>query len=156
MNLYPSFDPPAIVQETDDTIIDTISPKYDEKNQRVVINGIGQAVIGNEKDAYRFWVMKCLLTERYKYPAYSSDFGVEIEKIMSSDYPRSVKESEIERTIVEALSVDPRTVSVYVTSFEWNGDEVFITIEVQSVFDTEIYELNKGGETVGSIRIRVT
>lgn len=152
---FAGFDTTGIDIEDDaeEIVFDTISPKFDPDTARISINAVGKVEIGNEKDAYRFWVMKCLLTERYKYLGYSTDFGVEIEDIVRSDYPRDITESEIQRTITEALSVDPRTLSVDNFKFDWEGDVVRLTFEIESVFDTEIYELTKGGETVGEVAI---
>jgi hypothetical protein len=154
MSLYPSFEPPSMFEEGKKQIDDVVAPKFNQDDERLDINGVGQAVIGDEKDAYRFWVMKCLLTERYRYPAYSSDFGVEIEAIVKANYPRSVAESEIQRTITEALMVDDRTISVNSFVFEWEGDSLWTTFIVESIFDSDKYELMKGGETIGKVNIR--
>lgn len=141
-------------ESTDVSNLNVVAPKFNQETESVEVNGVGQAVIGDEKDAYRFWATKCLLTERYKYLAYSSDLGVEIESIIRSGYPREVAESEIKRTITEALLVDPRTVSVDSFTFDWQGDAVTMSFRVESVYGTDIYELTKGGENVGNVRVR--
>lgn len=153
---FAGFDTSEIEIEDDTNVeqIDVVAPKFDVESVKTKINAVGRAEIGDEKEAYRFWVMKCLLTERYKYPAYSTDFGVEIEDIIQSDYPRDIAESEIQRTIVEALTVDERTISVDNFTFQWKGDSVWIAFEVESIYDTEIYELMRGGEEVGRVAIR--
>ena len=152
--LYPTFESPFMFEEEQRTVKDVVAPKFDQEEEKLKVNGVGKAVIGDEKDAYRFWVMKCLLTERYRYSAYSSDFGVEIERIVRANYPRTVAESEIQRTITEALSVDERTVSVGEFSFKWEGDSLWVTLIVESIFDAEIYELKKSGEEVGNVKVR--
>ncbi len=155
MALYPSFEPPSMFEEEEGTQAeDVVAPKFNEEKERIEVNGVGQAVIGDEKDAYRFWAIKCCLTERYQYAAYSDDFGVEFGTIIRANYPRSIAESEIERTIAEALSVDPRTVAVDNFSFEWKGDSVWMTYRVESIYNTEIYEMQRGGEGVARIRVR--
>ncbi|HBZ09110.1 MAG TPA: DUF2634 domain-containing protein [Bacillus bacterium] len=152
---FAGFDTTGIDIEDDveDLEIDTVAPKYDPEQACLAVNAIGKVEIGTERDAYHFWVTKCLLTERYKYLGYSTDFGVEIEDIMRSDYPRDIAESEMQRTITEALSIDSRTLSVDNFEFDWSGDGVVITFEIESIFDTEIYQLAKGGEDVGGVAI---
>lgn len=154
--LYPAFDAPIIIAEDafDQQPLDVVAPVFNMETVQLDINGVGQAVIGDEKDAYRFWVMKCLLTERYQYPAYSSDFGVELANIVRSYHDRGIAESEIKRTITEALMIDARTKAVDSFAFEWKGDNVWITFQVESVYGTEFYEMTKGGEAIGTVNIR--
>lgn len=153
--LYPTFDATDIILEEDapnETSADIIAPKFDGDNAVFTINNIGQAVIGDAEDAYQFWVVKCLLTERYKYLAYSDDFGVEMEEILRSDYPRDIKESEIERTIVEALTVDERTVSVTNFEFKWEGDAMTVHFLVESIYGTASYQYQRGGDDLARVQ----
>ena len=55
-------------------------------------------------------VMKILYTERYAYVIYSSNYGVELERMVGKDYDFIV--SDLERTIKEALLVDDRILDV--------------------------------------------
>lgn len=143
-----------IEDDADFRQFNVVAPKFDMEKLKIKLSPVGRVEIGDEKEAYRFWVMKCLLTERYKYLGYSTDFGVEIEEIIQSDYPRDIAESEIQRTITEALLVDERTLSVDNFVFVWNGDEVKVTFEIESIYNTEVYELMKGGEDVGELAVR--
>lgn len=65
--------------------------------------------IDNE-EAIRQLVMKILYTERYAYVIYSSNYGVELERMVGKDYDFIV--SDLERTISEALLVDDRILDV--------------------------------------------
>lgn len=146
----------AIDEGIDEEITNVESPKLDYKEQRLSVNKVGRAIIGDEIDAYRVWVTKCLLTERYRYLAYSTDFGVEIERIIRENYPRGIAESELERTIKEALLMDNRTVSVRGFSFAWEGDAVYVDFYVEHIYGTDYFELMRGGDEIGSVRIRAT
>lgn len=148
-NTFPGFDTSDIDIDEDsieEELHELCAPVFDYKAAQTVINPIGQAVIGDAVDAYQFWVAKCLQTERFKYRAYSSDFGVEIEEIIQADYPRDIAESEIQRTITEALQVDDRTVNVDEFEFEWSGDSLSIIFVVTSIYDEQVYEYRRGGE----------
>ena len=55
-------------------------------------------------------VMKILYTERYAYVIYSSQYGVELDRLIGKDYDFIV--SDLERTITEALLADDRILSI--------------------------------------------
>ncbi len=66
-------------------------------------------MIDNEQ-AIMQMVMKILYTERYAYVIYSSNYGVELERMVGKDYDFIV--SDLDRTIREALLVDDRILDV--------------------------------------------
>lgn len=147
--LYPVFEVPTEMVEdmTPQTEIPTPlkTPFFDFQSGQTKITARGRPVEAVDHEAYKQWVTKCVLTERYEYLAYSPDFGTEIKAIMRANYPRSITESEIRRTITEALSVDPRTVSVGGFAFEWQGDSVRVTCEVESVYGRDEFAFTFGG-----------
>lgn len=55
-------------------------------------------------------VMKILYTERYAYVIYSSQYGVELDRLIGEEYDFIV--SDLERTITEALLADDRIISI--------------------------------------------
>lgn len=65
--------------------------------------------IDNE-DAIMQLVMKILYTERYAYVIYSSQYGVELDRLIGKEYDFIV--SDLERTITEALLADDRIISI--------------------------------------------
>lgn len=151
--LYPSFDAPDLMADEEvEELREIVGYKFDYEKARLVVTGTGRAVKGGPIDAYRFWAVKCCLTERYQYAAYSSDFGVEFQSIISADYPRGIAESEIRRTITEALMVDERTVSVTGFTFYWEGDSCWISFLLESVYGIDDVEIQRGGELSGRIR----
>lgn len=135
--------------EEDDEPERTISPNFSSTELRTSVNPVGRVNLGNELDAYRLWVMKCLLTERYKYLAYDTDFGVGLNEILESDDDRDIVESEVEREITEALEVDERTASVEDFSFSWQGDELRVEFTVESVYGDEEMITLSGGDSSG-------
>ena len=82
-------------------------------------------MIDNEQ-AIMQMVMKILYTERYAYVIYSSQYGVELDRMIGQDYDFIV--SDLERTITEALTADDRVIDI--TDFQTNKIGVDIETEV--------------------------
>lgn len=147
--LYPTFDIPLEMAEDlasqQEVRPDTKAPMLDFSTGNTKMTPTGRPVEAVGVEAYRQWLATCLLTERYEYLAYTTDFGVEIRSITRANLPRDLAESEIRRTITEALSVDPRTVSVGGFVFEWQGDSVWVSFEVDSVFGRDEVEVKYRG-----------
>lgn len=133
-----------------------VCPKFDYENMHIEIDPVGRTVTGDEIDAYRFWVTKCLLTERYTFEGYTTDFGVELEEIIRSNPDRDIAESEVMREIEEALSVDERTLSVGDFEFEWRSDQLFVKFIIEAPFGEEQVLLRMDGDNDGERRVTFT
>ena len=72
-------------------------------------------MIDNEQAIIQM-VMKILSTERYAYVIYSSQYGIELDRMIGQDYDFIV--SDLERTITEALTADDRVIDI--TDFQIN------------------------------------
>lgn len=78
-------------------------------------------------------IYKILNTERYIYPIYSWNYGIELRDLFGE--PVSYVCAELERRITEALTQDDRIESV--SDFEFNTDkkhEVVCTFVVHTIF----------------------
>jgi len=130
-NLYPTFEPPTIVEQKQPQLAAEYPKSYlfDFEKGDFVIDGAGRIVIADGHTAWAQWCVKTVLTERFAYLAYSGNYGVEIDEALKQP-TRAVVEAEIERTITEALLFDPRTYTVRDFSFEWRGDELYISFTV--------------------------
>lgn len=106
------------------------SIKFDFNNLDVMIDGKGSVVIVEDLEAFAEWCKKTLLTERYVYPIYDHDYGVEFERLIGSALPRDFIEGEIKRIIKEALSQHPSFDRCENFTFEWKEDEVYFSCEV--------------------------
>ena len=117
-------------QEVDLTNLEVVSQpsltyKLDFERKRI------GSKIDNE-EAIMQLVMKILYTERYAYVIYSSQYGVELDRLMGKDYDFIV--SDLERTITEALLADDRILSV--TDFQANKigiDKMEVSFTVNSI-----------------------
>lgn len=83
-------------------------------------------------DALKQAIYKVLNTERYEYPIYSFNYGVELESLLGKD-PIYVQ-IELKRRIRECLFRDDRITEVDNFMFEVNGDEIKCTFDVHSTF----------------------
>lgn len=139
--LFPTVEVPELIQE---------SEQYDEKYKPSVAwdleagdfvrNGANQLLECDGRDAYRVWCVKVVNTERWTCLAYPDSIGTEMESALKEKTNAAV-ESAVERTITEALLVNPRTEYVRGFEFAWNGDELFCSFTVKGI-DWEEFPLS--------------
>ena len=86
----------------------------------------------DEADAMLQAVYLILSVERYQYPIYSFNYGVELADLIgqSKDYVMS----EAKRRITEALTQDDRIESVDGWAFETTKKSVIVTFTVHTIF----------------------
>lgn len=127
-NLYPTFEPPTIVEQEQPQLTPEYPKSYlfDFEKGDFVIDGAGRIVIADGHTAWAQWCVKTVLTERFTCLAYSWNYGAEIEQAIKQP-DRALVEMEIERTITEALMADPRTESVRDFRFKWYADELYVS-----------------------------
>lgn len=85
-------------------------------------------------EAVRQAVFKALNTERYRYPIYSWDYGIELDDLFGKPYDYVA--AELVRRITEALECDDRIRSVGEFQFSRRGSEVLVRFKVCSIFGT--------------------
>lgn len=83
-------------------------------------------------DALKQAIYKVLNTERYEYPIYSFNYGIELENLLGKD-PVYVQ-IELKRRIQECLLRDDRVTEVDNFQFEVAGDTIQCTFDVHSIF----------------------
>ncbi len=83
-------------------------------------------------EALKQAIYKVLNTERYEYPIYSFNYGIELENLLGKD-PVYVQ-IELKRRIRECLLRDDRITEVDNFQFEVNGDEIKCTFDVHSIY----------------------
>lgn len=131
MNLFPDL----VIKE--EQLTDTQLPlfkewAYDfEKNELKTRNGKYYLVDKNE--ALKIWIFKALHTPRYRYQAYTRQYGHELEEVIGLSRDRGITESEIKRYIEECLMVNPYIQSVDNFSFEY-GNFTMISFTVTTVY----------------------
>lgn len=86
----------------------------------------------DELEALKQAIYKVLNTERYEYPIYSFNYGIELESLLGKD-PIYVQ-VELKRRVRECLLKDDRITDVDNFQFEVNGDKIKCTFDVHSIF----------------------
>lgn len=85
---------------------------YDYETNSLLLNEEGIPYLVEQDEALKIWIHKALHTVRYRYLAYSDDYGTEEDIIYQ----------EAERFITEALMVNPYIDQVSDFSFTMSGD----------------------------------
>ncbi|WP_405761578.1 DUF2634 domain-containing protein [Anaerovibrio slackiae] len=86
----------------------------------------------DEADAMLQAVYLILSVERYQYPIYSFNYGVELADLIGQ--PKDYVMSEAKRRITEALTQDDRIESVDGWAFETTKKSVIVTFTVHTIF----------------------
>ena len=111
-----------------------VLPQTDDEDTRV-------AGKSDEIEAVRQAVYKILNTERYTYPIYSWNYGIELVDLFGQPMPWVFP--ELEMRITEALTWDDRINSVGDFEFEETGkNEVHAKFTVNSIFGSFESEMN--------------
>ncbi|WP_088832644.1 DUF2634 domain-containing protein [Paenibacillus tyrfis] len=94
----------------------------------------GKNVVLEGNEALKVWIYKALRTERFKYLAYSWNFGHEFERVIGSTFSPSAIQSEMERYVKEALTVNPYIKDVFNIRTKIDGDTVNVECTVTTVY----------------------
>lgn len=86
----------------------------------------------DDQDAMRQAIYLILNTERYQYPIYSWNYGVELTPLIGK--PAALVLPEIQRCITEALLQDDRITGVSNFNFETHGKSVHCSFRVATIF----------------------
>lgn len=103
----------------------------DGKNQLLDSDGI---------ESWKAWCYNCLMTERYKHLAYSTDLGLELEPVFKAE-SREEAEVLLTREITEAILADPYERSSYISEIVYNWtapDAVEVTVTIRGIDDVTI------------------
>jgi len=129
--LFPVFEVPEINTSAKSSALKYKKSLYfDYSTGDFVTDGANKLVLADGKEAYRQWCIKTVMTERYDHLAYGADYGAELEEAMKETTLQAT-ESAIERTITEALKVNPHTEYVKDFAFDQSGDGLNISFTVK-------------------------
>lgn len=91
-------------------------------------------------ESWKSWCINCIQTERYKHLAYSTDFGIELDKVFAAE-SREEAESILTREITEAILADQYGRAAYIESIEYDWtapDSIEAHVTVQGIDDVSI------------------
>jgi len=131
-NLFPVFDVPEINVPTVPAEEQKYKPSvyFDYTVGDFKRDGTNKMVVADGKEAWKQWCMKTVLTERLSCLSYSSDIGTELEDALKQAN-REAAESSIERTVTEALMINPQTEYVRGFEFKWTNDGLYCGFTVK-------------------------
>ncbi|MBQ9348904.1 MAG: DUF2634 domain-containing protein [Oscillibacter sp.] len=129
--LFPTVSIPSLSRPKQNTDVRyKRAPMWDIEAGDFVRDGAGKILTDIGRDAYVVWCIKTSQTERFAKLAYPSAIGAELETAKQEKSQEAV-ELALERTIREALMVNPRTEYVRDFDFVWDGDQVHVTFTVK-------------------------
>lgn len=120
-NDLPLFKEMAIDFETGEPII--------KNNEIVTLEGA---------EALKVWIWRALKTERYKYKAYTDNYGNELKEQLGTIYDKTIKDAILENEIRECLGVNPYIVRLHSFSIETpeGMQHPYIYFSVDTVYGT--------------------
>lgn len=111
-----------------------------KKSEFVTRNGSLVPVYGI--DSLKVWIEKTLRTEQFRFAIYEgTEYGVQLENLIGSNYPREFIEAEIKREVTEALTQHPHINAIENWRFERDGKLMriwFTVITPETTFDQEV------------------
>ena len=105
----------------------------------------GEPIIKNDEivilegtEALKVWIWKVLETERYKYKAYTDNYGNELKEQLGTIYDKTIKDAILENEIRECLGVNPYIVRLHSFSIETpeGMQHPYIYFSVDTVYGT--------------------
>ena len=110
---------------------------YDfENNELLTRNGEHYYVYGNE--AMKIWIYKCMLTDRFRFSAYTDRFGTEVYTLIGEVISTKLKEAEVKRYITEAIMVHPFMVSINKMILKTVKSGLYVDVYYTTVFTDKI------------------
>lgn len=118
-------------QQVNLTVLETITEPSLTYKLDLASKRIGHQIDGQE--AVLQAVTKILNTERYACVIYTSQYGVEFERLLGKDYDFVV--ADLERTISEALLADDRVLSISDFAVQKSGtDHLTATFTIHTIY----------------------
>lgn len=102
-------------QETDLPLFKEMAIDF-ETGEPIIKNNEIVTLEGSE--ALKVWIWKVLKTERYKYKAYTDNYGNELKEQLGTIYDKAIKDAILENEIRECLGVNPYIVRLHSFSIE--------------------------------------
>lgn len=131
--LFPVFSPAPIVTDPEppDRLFGT-GFKWNFEEHDFVLDGNGRPEEIDEKEQFAQWIVLALLIQRFAYPIYSSEFGIDKERLVGID--TNIAEAETQIVIEDALvNVDQRVYLVQDFEFERSGTTLNVEFRVVPV-----------------------
>lgn len=111
-------------------ILEVVGDIETSKTYKVLLSDAKGYIDGIE--SLKQFIYKILSTEKYDYPIYSFNYGIELENLLGKDY--DYIKIELKRRIEECLLEDKRINSVSNFQFDRAGDSLNVEFDVNSIY----------------------
>lgn len=118
---------------------------YDFEKNELLLNEKGQTYLLTGNSALKVWIYKALHTERYRYIAYTSDYGNESHTLLGYANDFEITKAELQRYIVETLIFNEYIIEIRNFDFEKNKDGLTVRFEVVTVYGAMDVSWETGG-----------
>jgi hypothetical protein len=90
----------------------------------------GKLIEAHDNESLKVWIKKCLQTEKFRFPIYEDvDYGVTIDDLIGSNFPRAFIESEIKREVTSALTKHSAVQSI--SGWHFQRDKNWMNVQFQ-------------------------
>ena len=97
----------------------------------------GNPVIVCGLEAVKGWAWRAVMTARYRYAAFSWDYGCELESLAGQPYRADTKASEAARYVEEALTASPYILEARASGVRFEGSTFHMTVRFRTVYGEE-------------------
>jgi len=136
MSIFPVETVSTIIESTtsDSTDLPLLTTyAWDYVNDDFLLtNGKNTLVTGI--DAVKVWVWKALHTPRYRYLAYSWNYGNEFEDLINKGYSSEVLKSEIERCLKDSLLINSYITGIQDIIISIDGSKASIDFTIVTIY----------------------
>lgn len=115
--------------------------KWDVEKGDFVRDGANRVQGCPGEEGFAVWCYKTAITERNACLAYPDEIGAEMEEAMDDD-EADIVESQVERTITEAVEINPRTEWIGDFEFTWDGDTMHCSFSVKGVEWEQVFKIS--------------
>lgn len=125
------FQPP---EDRANVVETTTEPGYTFEFDFTTKQFTGQMI--DDSDALRQFILKAILTTRFRYLIYTDAYGSEIETLIEDDATFAYAESEMKRFVFEAIAFDDRVQNVHSFHLYQVQDELycdFVVVPVEGI-----------------------
>lgn len=136
-SIFPFIDVPDGISGTEG---DTDLPlyreyAYDYIHNRLLLQG-GKPYLIEGNDALQVWIYFALRSARFRYTAFTADYGSEIDNLIGQAGGEDITALELRRYITEALMINPyiEELSGWQTSRE--GSHISISFDCRTIYGT--------------------
>lgn len=108
---------------------------YDYIHNRLLLRD-GKPFLIEGNDALQVWIYFALRSARFRFTAYSPDYGSEIDNLIGQPFDGDITALELRRYITEALMINPYIEELSGWQTSRKGSHIFIGFDCRTIYGT--------------------